>query len=81
MNSSDILLSLAHESLEVWKVGDTLCVKYHDSMVSDGPVLIDKFGRGSTFEDACADYLTNIRGKKLVFEGGFHTRKEITVLG
>jgi len=82
MKSSDILLTLEHEDLEVWRVGPDICVKYLDAYASDGIALIGTFGRGRTFEDACDDYLIKIRGKKLIFEGCRHTtRKEVIVMG
>lgn len=44
--SSDILLSLDSHNLEVWKaINDVICVRYVDSHVKDGPVLIGTFGR------------------------------------
>lgn len=82
MRSSDVLLTLQHEELEVWRVGPDICVKYIDAYVSDGIALVDAFGRGRSFEDACDDYLPKIRGKTLVFEGCRHTkRKDVIVLG
>lgn len=81
--ASDILLSLNSHNLEVWKAtGDVICVRYVDSYIKNGPILEGTFGRGGTFEGACHDYLTQIRGKTLVFnaydEDG---RTEVTVLG
>lgn len=79
--SSDILLTLEHASLEVWKLSDgKVCVKYGNCFINDGIALIDAYGRGSDFELACIDYLARIRGKTLVFES-FGKKKEVTVLG
>lgn len=82
MKSSDILLTLCSEYLKVWKAAGHICVNYEDAWISDGVTLIDTFGRGNDFESACDDYLNQIRGKKLVFDGLNHSqRKEVTVLG
>lgn len=81
--SSDILLSLNGHNLEVWKAtGDVICVRYVDSYIKDGPVLVGTCGRGGTFEGACHDYLAEIRGKTLVFHAyDEDKRTEVTVLG
>ena len=79
--ASDILLSLEHVHLEVWKVDDAVCVDYYGAAVKDGPMLCGVFGRGGTFEGACYDYLEQIRGKTLVFDSGSGNRREVTVLG
>ena len=81
MKSSDILLTL-NEDLVVWKVKDSICVKYDEAWVSNVGVLEGAFGQGVDFEDACDSYLSKIRGKKLVFDGLRHkARKEVQVLG
>ena len=81
-NASDILLSLQGHYLEVWKVEDAVCVQYENSYIKDGPVLIGDFGKGGTFEGACNDYLSKIRGRTLVFKAfDGDSRIEITVLG
>lgn len=81
--ASDILLSLNSHNLEVWKIADnTVCVRYMDSYIKDGPVLLGTYGSGGTFEGACYDYLSTIRGKTLVFNAyDENKRTEITVLG
>ena len=80
--ASDILLSLEGYHLEVWKsVDDAICVSYRNADVKDGPVLVGVFGKGGTFEGACYDYLSKIRGKTLVFDAYLKSRKEIQVLG
>lgn len=81
MKSSDILLSLQGEDLEVWKVGDEVCVQYRKAGVSEPGVIIYTFGRGCNFEEACDDYLNKIRGKKLIFDAASDARREITILG
>lgn len=81
MKSSDILLSFVGGNLEVWKVGNDICVRYAYSWIDDGVALIGSFGRASDFEKACDDYLAKIRGKKLIFEGPGIERKSVTVLG
>lgn len=82
MKSSDILLSLDGESLEVSKNssgGINVC--YKDAEIKDGMFLIYDLGRGSNFEEACDNYLSKIRGKKLVFDAHTNNRREIMVLG
>lgn len=81
MNSSDLLLSL-DKPLNVWKVGDTICVAYDKADVKDGICLVGAFGKGGTFEGACHDYLSQIRGKTLVFNAfDGKARREVVVLG
>ena len=80
--ASDILLSLECAHLEVWKLkGDIVCVAYKGADVKDGPALRGVFGSGGTFEGACHDYLSKIRGKTLVFNAFHANRHEVTVLG
>ena len=80
--ASDILLSLEDYRLLVWKsTNDTVCVRYEDAYVKDGPFLCSSFGKGGTFEGACHDYLSKIRGKTLVFDAYGDHRKEIIILG
>lgn len=79
--SSDILLSLQHRDLEVWKVDDSICVSYHGANVKDGIFLVSTFGVGPDFESACDDYLDKIRGKTLVFNAFSKEREEVTILG
>lgn len=79
--SSDILLSLQHHDLEVWKVDEDVCVSYHKADLKDGIFLVSTFGSGPDFEAACDDYLDKIRGKTLVFNAGTKERKELAVLG
>ena len=82
MKSSDILLSLRNETLKVWRVDQTVCVKYEDAWVNDGVTMSSSFGRGRNFEEACDDYLSKIRGRRLTFDGYRHKNiKEVTVLG
>ena len=80
--SSDILLSLQSVRLVVWKsIDDAVCVRYENTEIKDGPFLLSSFGKGGTFEGACYDYLSKIRGKTLVIDADGDHRKEITVLG
>ena len=82
MKSSDILLSLDGEHLEVSKNssgGINVC--YQGAEIKDGMFLIYDLGRGRDFEEACDDYLSKIRGKKLVFDAHTEDRREILVLG
>ena len=81
MKSSDILLSLGGERLEVFKNKDGVCVLYKDSEISDGLFLITTYGTGTDFESACDDYLAKIRGQKLVFNVGTENRHEVMVIG
>lgn len=75
------LLSLSGKRLEVWKIpnGD-VAVSYQGAGVKSNDFLIFVFGRGSTFEDACKDYLSKISGKTLVFNAFSESRKEVIVL-
>ena len=69
MKSSDILLSLDMEDLEVSSNnsgGVNVC--YKGAKVKDGIFLTSAYGRGKDFEEACDDYLSQIRGKTLVFD-------------
>ena len=82
MKSSDILLSLDMENLEVSmnsSKGINVCYKGAD--VKDGMFLVSCLGRGKDFEEACDDYLSKIRGKTLVFDAGTEDRREVKVLG
>lgn len=82
MKSSDILLDLESEFLHVWKLRDnTICVNYDGADTKDGMFLVHNFGEGSTFEEACNDYLAKIRGKTLVFGACSKNRREVKVLG
>lgn len=82
MKSSDILLSLDGEHLEVFKnSSDEINVRYQNAEIKDGMFLIYDLGRGRNFEEACDDYLSKIRGKKLVFDARTEKRREIMVLG
>ena len=81
MNSSEILLSLSGERLEVFKNRLGVCIQYKGAEVKDGDFLISEYGIGTNFELACDDYLNKIRGKKLVFNAYTINRKEIMVLG
>lgn len=82
MKSSDILLSLDNEYLEVHKnCFGNVCVEYKGAEVKDGYFLKTCWGVGENFEDACDDYLTQIRGKKLVFDACSINRREVSILG
>lgn len=82
MKSSNILLSLEGEELEVSinKHG-VVCVSYKDASIKDGMFLNYTHGRGKDFEEACDNYLSQIRGKTLVFDADTNHRREVTVLG
>ena len=81
MKSSEVLLSLSGERLEVFKNKSDVCVKYNGAEIKNGDFLIDTYGTGTNFESACDDYLNKIRGKRLVFNAYTINRKEIMVLG
>lgn len=82
MKSSDILLSLEFEELEVSATSaGKIHVRYKGSDIKDGMMLVGSYGRGETFEESCDDYLSKIRGKTLVFNAGTRDRREVTVLG
>lgn len=80
--SSEILMSLENRSLDVSvNVYGEIIVSYKGAEVQDGIFLIGAYGRGKTFEEACDNYLSEIRGKTLVFDADTKNRKEVTVLG
>ena len=82
MKSSEILLSLEYEDLDVFKNPFGICVRYRNAEIKDGYFLKTEYGTGKDFEAACDDYLNKIRGKKLVFNAfSKKDRKEVTVLG
>ena len=81
MKASEKLLNLEHHKLEVWRTSKTdVCVSYGRCEIKDGVVLCSVFGEGSTFEEACEDYLRQISGKTLVFNACTNMRKEVIVL-
>ena len=55
-------------------------VTFSDSWVKDGDFLIGEYGTGSTFEDACYDYINKISGKNLVFNPAGEREKRICVI-
>ena len=80
--SSDILLSLDIKELEVSATNTgEIHVRYKDTDIKDGMFLVSAYGRGKNFEEACTDYLSQIRGKTLVFDACTKHRREVTVLG
>lgn len=80
MNAQDILLSLG-KRLDVWKVpSGKVAVSYQKCEVKDGYFLCGTYGTGETFDDACEDYIKQIRGKTLVFQAYTDKREEIRVL-
>lgn len=82
VKSSDILLSLNGFYLVVFKdINDKICVRYENCEVKEGYALVLMVGRGNDFESACDSYLSQIRGKTLVFNSTSENRKEVTVLG
>lgn len=82
MKSSDILLSLEMDDLEV-SVNSSrgINVRYKGAEIKDGIFLVSCYGRGKDFEEACDDYLSQIRGKTLVFDAHGDDRREVKVLG
>lgn len=79
MSALERLLNLESHSLEVFRAGENIAVMYLGGEVSDGYVRMGEFGKGTTVEEACEDYLKKISGKTLVFGFG-ENRKEIRVL-
>lgn len=81
MDAVNILLSLEHKHLEVWKVPDgEIAVCYEHCEVKEGMFLHAIYGTGDTFYEACEDYLNKIRGKTLVFNACTNRREEVRVL-
>jgi hypothetical protein len=81
MKSSEILLRLDGERLEVFQNKHGVHVMYQGAEISDGCFLVGVYGTGTDFESACDDYLEQIRGKKLVFGACTDGRHEVMVLG
>lgn len=81
MKSSEILLRLDGEHLEVFQNKYGVHVMYKGAEISDGCFLVGAYGTGTDFESACDDYLDKIRGKKLVFGACTDGRHEVMVLG
>ena len=81
VKSSDILLSLDNARLEVFKNKSGVCVCYQNAEIQRGSFLIGAYGVGNDFETACDDYLSQIRGKSLVFNAYRENRREVMVLG
>lgn len=80
--SSDILLALELAELNVSAIRTgEIHVCYRGADVKDGMFLVSAYGRGKDFEEACADYLSQIRGKTLVFDACTKHRREVTFLG
>lgn len=81
MTAQDILLSLEHEHLKVWKIPNgKIAVSYENCEIKADAFLISKFGVGNTFAEACEDYLNQIHGKTLVFNAFSQRRREIRIL-
>ena len=75
------LLQLGHSFLNVWMLDDgNYAVAYQGADVKDGIGLLGVFGVGQNFELACANYMTRIRGKTLVFNADSENRKEVFVM-
>lgn len=86
MQASKILLSnvkvaISRRLLEVWEFFDgKVGVAYKNCNIKDGEWLRGVFGKGSTFEEACEDYLSKIRGETLVFDYNKPNRFEVELL-
>ena len=78
--AQEILLRLG-KHLDVWSFQDgEVGVSYENCELKDGMFLRGAYGTGRTFQEACEDYLTQIRGKTLVFRAYTSKREEIRVL-
>lgn len=81
MKECERLLSLEGKRIEVWKASNgDVAVSYQGAEIKSNGFLISEFGIGSTFEDACKDYLSKISGKTLVFKAYSESREEVAVL-
>lgn len=81
MDELDTLLKLDGARIEIFKdVNGLYCVEYAHCDIKKGDVLVADPGRGKTFEEACYNYWSRIRGKTLVFNAFTSRRKEVTVL-
>lgn len=81
MKSSELLLRLDGERLEVFYNVHGTCVRYKGAEIKEGTFLTSVYGVGNDFESACDDYIRQIRGKRLVFDAYSNKRREIMVLG
>lgn len=66
--------------LEVSVYNGIYVVRFFDSWVKDGNFLVDVVGTGSTFEDACFDYINKIGGKNLVLNPNGEREKRVCVI-
>jgi len=82
MNAVNKLLNLNGHHLSVWRFAQSedIGVNFEHSMIKEGIMLTSEFGRGTTFEMACQDYLQKISGRTLVFDYSDGSRKTVTVL-
>ena len=80
VKSSERLMALQGQTLEIFHNMHGVCVRYKNAEVKDGVVLAGVYGVGDDFEKACDDYLLQISGKTLVFNAYSDKRKEVFVL-
>ena len=55
-------------------------VHFLNCEIKDGMFLVSDFGRGTTIEEACEDYIKKIIGKLLVFNACQDCRKEVKII-
>ena len=79
MKASERLLNTEYFLVVFKMVNGKIGVHFENCEVKDGCFLIGTFGRGSTFEEACEDYLERIQGQTLVFNV-FGNRKEVVLI-
>lgn len=86
MQASKILLSTVQVTktrrlLEVWEFySGEIGVAYKNCDIKDGEWLCAVYGKGSSFEEACENYLCKIRGKTLIFDYDKPNRFEVEFL-
>lgn len=81
MNSIDRLANTTLSLIVEKRIVDNkFRVYFYDTYVSDGCVLIGRYGIGESAEEAAEDYYEQIKGKKLIANPSSKTRKEVIIL-
>lgn len=52
-------------------------VHFQNADIKDGSFLVCAYGRGTTLEEACEDYIRKISGKTLIFHAYSDHREEV----
>lgn len=79
MKASERLLNTENSLIVFKMINEKIGVRFENCEVKNGCFLIDEFGRGNTFEEACENYFERIQGRTLVFNA-FGNRKEVVLI-